>query len=903
MFKILLIIACLAAGGALAAEDKADYDRYGAEISKLELAGRYNEALSVVEQFIELSRKRSGSESVYYARAISWKAYIYLNVGRINEAAPLFEVALSIFEKKLKPDDPELARAINNLGIFYQAAGRLNEAETMLKRALEIREGGLSPDDPEIAASLNNLTRIYKAQDRPKDAELLLRRALEIRERALPANSPLIAGGLQSLAAVLELQGRDSEAEALIRRAITIRKRSQPPLHPEIAGALHHLAHNLYRQGRLEEAETYFQSSLRIREQSQAPGHPDIAENLKDLANLYITEKRFAEASTLLQNVIGMTEKTYSAKHPSLIEPLELMAVIADSSNQAQKALDYARRGTQIAIEREKLTRNNSMYLQDHVRLAWKVYEATQHKDVGLIEEALMVAQRAELTATAASISNLAVRLAATDPALREIIRERQDLESARETTDREFDALLAIPPSRRGELGHKLRASLDDIQSRLREIDARIKANFPEYAELVRPTPLSLDEIRRFLHPEEVLVNFLTGDMETFVWAITKEEAVWQRLDITSPEIEDYEKRLRNALQADQLSDLASKDQLYDLGVANDVYRRLFGPVENTVRGKRQLILVSSGVLTSMPFQALVLTPPLISRPSIKSFQAYREADWFIRRFALSVLPAVSSLKALRSEYKASKPRKPLIGFANPKYGEQKLSEAPTGTLTRGYTTYWKGAAVDPDALRAGLMPLPEFEQELRSVARSVGAADEDLKFGAEASETAVKQAKLENYRIIYFAAHGLVAGEISGVGEPALALALPAVPSELDDGLLTMSEVSKLRLDADWVVLSACDTAAGGKQGAEALSGLARAFFHAGARALLVSHWPVETQSAVQLTVGTFEALRQNPSIGRAEALRQSMLAFIADPAGLTNGYPAYWAPFFVVGEGAGR
>jgi CHAT domain-containing protein len=280
------------------------------------------------------------------------------------------------------------------------------------------------------------------------------------------------------------------------------------------------------------------------------------------------------------------------------------------------------------------------------------------------------------------------------------------------------------------------------------------------------------------------------------------------------------------------------------------------------------------------------------------------------LKRQAVSILPAVSRLKASRLFARRDQRTKPMTGFGDPLFNPSQdadgsraatkqpaVKSASRAPVTSAYTDFWQGAGVDRARLAAALPQLPDTADELNAVARDLGVAASDIHLGLEASETNVKRAPLADYRIVYFATHGLVAGDVKGLAEPSLVLSIPREPSEFDDGLLTSSEVAQLKLNADWVVLSACNTIAGDKPGAEALSGLARSFLYAGARALLVSHWSVDSEAATRLTTATFDRLKSDPKLGRAEALRQAMLAYLADKASPKNAYPAFWAPFALV------
>jgi CHAT domain-containing protein len=307
--------------------------------------------------------------------------------------------------------------------------------------------------------------------------------------------------------------------------------------------------------------------------------------------------------------------------------------------------------------------------------------------------------------------------------------------------------------------------------------------------------------------------------------------------------------------------------------------------------------------------------------------FAAYRGAPWLARTHAVTLLPSTASLLTLRRLPPGSPRRDPLIGFGDPYFNEQEAAEAesqgpaqtpqlasavPAVTRAAPFRTRAAAHTAEIDSTQFALLPrLPDTRLELIAMANALDADPAKVLYlGKDANERNVETMDLSRFRIVAFATHGLVPGDLDGLTQPALALTAPQVAGVEGDGLLTLEKILPLKLDADWVVLSACNTAAGAEAGAEAASGLGRAFFYAGTRALLVTNWSVDSASARVLITDLFRRQGADPHLTRAEALRQAMVSMLDGPGFVddtgktlfTYAHPLFWAPYSIIGDGGG-
>jgi CHAT domain-containing protein len=869
-------------------------------------------------------------------------AYALMNLGNLPVAEQLLAHAEGEFEASRYWRDarlyfPDRQRVFEDIkGLLDLNRGRYAAAETSFRVALAAASetaDNLQAASWQPQSHLNqtrenvrlHLARSLELQGKLAEAEATAREALvnELRNFDSAADGPIRA--VARLAAILGEEDRQTEAELLAKLTVEMKLKSGlVPADWTVVEARCNVATYLVRQSHWKQALAIYDSIAA--DLAHDPEGRDRFLNANISYAFALLDSGHGEkAIPILDKAVAKEDATLGQDNRFSAGRHGWRAVAYERMGRHEAALADFQQAipvlTSVRLESgaSEHMRMLQIVLRSYLHLLTEIKGTPLELRVGdIVGEAFRIADLVRGQSVQQAVANAAARLQINDPDLADLARREQDAGQGAAALQGLLVNLVASSESQRdaGAIA-RLRGNIQDLRQAQTTLRQEIERRFPAYAALIDPKPPSIDQVRTALHDGEAFVGTVSLADRTLLWAVSKEgPTAFAVVKAKTTDISGQVSDLRRALNPKA----ATLEQIppFDVEAAHALYGTLLEPVRDGWKDAKSLIIASNW-FGQLPPGLLVTkaVPQPVDQPGALMFSAYKTVPFLMRDEAVSQVPSAAALVALRALPKGAPSRRAFVGFGDPVFNrtqaeEQRQSEAQLASASVEPRGVGLRATPETRGLNhadLSMVPrLPDTAVELRAAATALGADPaKDVFLGPAASEPQVRSMKLDDRRVVMFATHGLVAGDLDGLTQPALALSAPAIAGGGGDGLLTMEKILGLKLDADWVVLSACNTGAGEGRGAEAVSGLGRAFFYAGARAVLVTNWPVETVSARLLTSGTFYHHVGDGAITRAEALRRSEKDLIDGPGFVdTDGHPVFsyahplfWAPFTLVGD----
>lgn len=849
------------------------------------LIGNHKNARVYIVKAVEKWQEKAGADgSIDLAQGFSNLAMTDRALGNFDQALESNQKSIVMLEGLLKTDpkaaDP-LVVALGNLPLHQGDIGDFGAALASTRRLVGRLDSLLPAEHPRAAYILLSASKLMLDNQKILESEALARRALTIRENAMGAESPAAANARLNLITVLLAQENFDEALALSQYSYKILEAAQGQTADDVFELRSKIAMAKFGQGD-QQAAIDDQATL-LEEQIIAfpAGNDEISKNREVLATMLAKAGKWQDAQAVLTQLQQSRSGDVGDKQRHYLT-FEALLALSEIKNGHQakglQRLETVRAGLDGFWQSEIFREGNTGAANSGMKrgYGWAVAAAIAADNPEL---AFSFAQRFGFGAADRAALRAALRDMTNDPQATSALRARQDMVEARSLALDDFYRKTASGDTKSAnQIAQK-------INMLTQKIDQQNRVSHTTIASDNAPVRLNyaVGDITALLAQDEALIMTLETDFGPKVIAMSKTDLAIADASLSSQDVNNLVADIRHQIDDHELTKAP-----FDRSATARLYSGLFSPKIAAVwAGKRLVNIISRGNMAKVPFAMLTETSPNIQGSTDQPAER-----WMIEKFALAYPVGISGFMADRT-HSGNAMLTDFFGIGAP-LGDNlqplAAAEQPANIAYRG-----------PDNIRklSALPALDYARDELEKIADAVAAKRKTLLTGAAATEAAVRALDFSKAKIITFATHGLMAGELDGVDEATLILSAPTGPAldANDDGLLTASEISRLSLDAEWVVLSACNSASGERSNDDSLSGLAQAFLYAGTDSLLVSHWRLRDDIAAQLTVDTFK----NVSAGmpKAEALRQAQLRLMADQSVPNSAHPAAWAPFVLIGQ----
>ncbi len=835
----------------------------------LAMAGEADAAVTALEQgyadymvaFAALPPEDIGRGAVVARSNLEFSlSQVFLQLSRIDEALRYQKASLDTREGFLGPNDPDTIGSYYGYAGALRRAGQMDEAERYARIAVERAVAHVDPSHSSYARALEMLAIILSRTGRPVEATGYLARSLELKREHEGPDSLFFGYGLHLLGTIQLQRERYADAVPLFEEAAPIFAKYQGEGSPFGLGAQGYAAQGTFALGRTQEALARLRAVDAQMEASTVDA--EIAKRIgPDLVRALIRNGETAEAARIAARDYARLLETensgaFALRHARLVD-VWAQSIVA---GQPDKAVAEAR--AMIAFLGRDRARGQTGQLLSEQRaaldLVMEIAVAAGAPDA--MAQAIQLATGSGLAQASAF---RAERLATGDPGLAGALKALQEADAELDAADREL--LRALAAGTAPEAARERLASADAARTAaLADLRARDAATGP----LLDPDVVDIAVIRAGLGKDEALLAIAPAYDGAYSLVLTADQALVRRLELPRAELV--------ALAASVRDGAAGLD--FDRAAAARLAAVLLPPETRAVLGRiKTLRVLAGGPLASLPFGLLVLDQGTQGKGP----------TWLADRFALANVAALGNDAPPRSAHGSG-----LVAFAAPVPFVSGEAESMADAAVLSPATYFERRGADAARL-AQLPPLPGSEREARSIAREFGKVGARLFLGDQASEANLADPDVGRAELLLFATHGLVGGELEGLAEPALILSPPQ--DGQGDGVLTASEIARLDLAADWVILTACDSAAGFEGGVAAFSGLVSAFRFAGAGSVLATHWQVRDDVAAYVATEMLRHYRKHGD--KARALQHAIRSVRRDSGLPGAGNPEIWAPFVLI------
>jgi CHAT domain-containing protein len=817
------------------------------------------QSLDCFEQAIALARDVGIPD--FELKCLRQKSLTCWQMDDIKEFLACNQRGLEIAEKL--NHGKEQGRCLNNIGVYYDKVSDYSNALRYFEKALAISQ--IQDDATTQAESSTNIGGTYLEMGDLRKAETYYNLALNIDKTI--GNEENLAQDLNNLGIVLVKKSQLSKRNQYLINALRYFKESLGLLEGEentevIIQVMNNIGNIQSQLGNYEAARLEFEDSYNKAKRLRYESASCVIH--LNLGSLNLSKRRYQDAKTYFN--ISISEGLESGALEILWEAYYGLGQCYEAQDDLSRAQSYYEKSINI-LERIRERISLDIFKIGFVRNKLSVYESSLN--------ALF-----SLYSTCPSPASLDRLFKATEKAkarafLEYLIDARADIDGTLESSYREKEKGISNGISSAFLELTKPGLNPESKKTHMRELDRKEEEYFRLLSDMraenrglrktTKPGVFRISDVQRELLDEHTaLMEYFVGGRRSFLFLITRHHSELFEL----PGKLEIERSLRAFLK---MLSSPSQEGFQGILAAERIAREIAFPLESYDYDPiDSLIIIPDGILHYLPFEAL---------------RTYSTAhrSYFIEKYQISYCPSALSLSLLKERPGDSPRTKDLLAIGAPRYN---MKVAPQKNIGRAIDDVWREIYSNEGF---SFSPLPYSKEEVQDIAMHFPVSKRDILLEDKATEAAVKNLPLKNYRIIHFACHGLLDEKVPFRS----ALVLSPDEGEAEDGFLQVREIYNLNMRADLVVLSACQTGSGALERTEGLLGLPRTFFYAGAHSVLSSLWPVNDKVAASFMKVFYHYLIQGQS--RSGALRLAKLKM------LQTGYshPSYWAGYVLQGD----